>query len=96
MSHQKLIGIRSISPIAVQLPWLSRATPFDVFGPFLKIFDTILFVRYHETVEYIPSPPSGEMRMYSLKVRYYSAYFVFFLLHVMLLHANAFVWSYHV
>ena len=59
MSHQKLIGIRSIIPIAVQLPWLSTATPLNVFGPILKIFDTVLFVRYHETVEYVPSPPLG-------------------------------------
>ena len=67
MSHQKLIGIRSIIPIAVQVPWFVRATPFNVFGPILKIIDTVLFVRYHETVEYIPSPPlRGEMRMYSL------------------------------
>ena len=59
MSHQKLNGIRSIIPIAVQLPWLSAATPFNVFGPNLKIIDTVLFVRYHETVEYIPSPSLG-------------------------------------
>ena len=59
MSHQKLIGIRSIIPIAVQSPLLSRATPFNVFGPLLKLFLTVLFVRYHETVEYIPSPPCG-------------------------------------
>ena len=57
MSHQKLLGIRSTIPIAVQLPWLSRVTPFNVFAPILKIFEIVLFVRYHETVEYIPSPP---------------------------------------
>ena len=56
MSHQILIAIRPIIPIAVQLPWLSRATPFNVFAPILKIFEIVLFVRYHETVEYIPSP----------------------------------------
>ena len=59
MSHQKLIGIRSIIPIAVQLPWLSTATPLNVFGPILNIIDTVLFVRYQETVEYIPSPLLG-------------------------------------
>ena len=60
MFHQKFIGIRSIIPITVQLPSFSSATPFIVFGPILKTFHSVLFVRYHETVEYIPSPLGGD------------------------------------
>ena len=62
------------SPELCRWPWFSTPTPFIISGPVLKSFDSVLFVGYHETVEYIPSPPWGEMRMYSLKSRYYGPY----------------------
>ena len=54
--------------------WTLLKNFFRLKSKIIYNYSHFFLISWLETVEYIPSPFPGEMRMYSLKTKYYSTY----------------------